>query len=232
MTSAQKKKGKITRLLLFAMIGMVLAVYACYPGGATDVSDFDLVITLYDENFDYSSIGDPTLKTYAMPDSVVEFPDSTQTINPTTEQLILQTVADNMANYGYTRIINPDTLVADSIPDVVVLCRALTQDFAAFTSYPWWGYWGGWYGGWYPPYPGWGWGYPGYWGGGSYESGTLFMDMIDPNAPAQPVEPPEIPVVWTGAINGVLSGSSASTATRLTDGIIRAFDQSPYLGRN
>lgn len=228
MTNAQKKKGTITRLLLFAMIGMVLAVYACYPGGATDVSDFDLVITLYDENFDYG-----TLKTYAMPDSVVEFPDSTQTINPATEQLILQTVADNMANYGYTRIINPDTTVADSIPDVVVLCRALTQDFAAFTTYPWWGYWGGWYGGWYPPYPGWGWGYPP--GGVSVNTFTVGAVLIDmaQGLPDPPDETAEVQSgVWSAGLNGLLSNSLQGDQTRVKEGIDRAFEQSPYLDQN
>ena len=227
MTNAQKKKGTITRLLLFAMIGMVLAVYACYPGGATDVSDSDLVITLYDEDFNYG-----VLKTYAMPDSVVEFPDSTQTINTATEQMILQLVADNMAKYGYTRIINPDTTIADSIPDVVVLCRGLTQDYAAYTSYPWWGYWGGWYGGWYPPYPGWGWGYP---PGGSVNTftvGTLLIDMA-PGRPAPPALAGEtIQGIWGAGMNGLLSNSLQADQARLEEMINRAFEQSPYLDQN
>jgi hypothetical protein len=231
MTNVQRKKGRrfaATRLLLFATIGLALAVYACYPGGATDVADFDLVITLYDENFDYSA-----LETYAMPDSVKEFPDSTQTIDPTTEQLILQLVADNMAKYGYKRIITPDTNVVDSIPDVVVLCRALTQDYAAFTTYPWWGYWGGWYGGWYPPYPGWGWGYPP--GGVSVSTftvGALLIDMA-PGRPDPDDEAAEtLQGVWGAGMNGVLSNSLQADQARLKEMINRAFEQSPYLDQN
>jgi hypothetical protein len=223
MTNAQKKKGSITRLLLFAMIGLAMAVYACYPGGATNVSDFDLVITLFDENFEYGA-----LKTYAMPDSVKEFPDSTQTINPATATLILQTVADNMANYGYTRIINPDTLVADSIPDVVIFCRALTQDFAAFSTYPWWGYWGYW-GGWGGWGPGWGWGYPP--GGVSVNTFTIGAVLIDMALPEE-VGPETLDGIWSAGLNGLLSNSLTGDQTRVKEGINRAFEQSPYLKTN
>jgi len=121
----------------------------------------------------------------------------------------------------------------DSVPDIVVVLTTIGVENQYYYYSPGWGYWGwpGW--GYWPGYgPGYGWGYPGYWGSGSYQSGTLFMDMIWPASPEPPTEPPTIPVVWTGALNGVLSGSSAGAATRLTDGINRAFTQSPYLGRN
>jgi len=107
-------------------------------------------------------------------------------------------------------------------------------DNSYYVWYPGWGYWGWWPGwGYWPGYgPGWGWGYPGYVGRVTYETGTVFVDMIDPNDPAPAVEPPEIPVVWTGALRGILSGGAATAATRIVDGLNQAFDQSPYLGRN
>ncbi len=144
-------------------------------------------------------------------------------------------VAERMAQLGYVRVTIPDppgALPPDSTPDVVVLVTTIganNQYYVWYPAYGYWGYWPGW--GYWGGYPGYGWGYPGYWATGSYQTGTVFMDMIDPNKPVGDVEPPELPVVWTGALNGVL-GSSAGAATRLTDGINRAFDQSPYLGRN
>lgn len=230
MTNAQKKKGSITRLLLFAMIGMALAVYACYPGGATDVSDFDLVITLFDENFEYSALG-----SYTMPDSVVVVGDSTVTISQGTEDIILQTVADNLAKLGYMRIINPDSNVTDSIPDAIVLCRALTQDFAAFTSYPWWGSWGWWggWGGWGGWGPGWGWGYPP--GGVSVNTFTVGAVLIDM---AKGVPDPDDEAnmdqtgIWGAGMNGLLSNTLEGDQTRIKEGIDRAFEQSPYLRTN
>jgi len=69
---------------------------------------------------------------------------------------------------------------------------------------------------------GWGWGYPSV---SSYTTGTLVMtliadgeDYIDPTR------------VWTGAINGLLSGSYNST--RVNNAIDQAFTQSPYLKTN
>jgi hypothetical protein len=231
MTNAQKKKGTITRLLLFAMIGMALAVYACYPGGATDVGDFDLVVTLYNENFDYGS-----LETYAMPDSVVVVGDTTQTLAPGTQTLILQTVADNMANYGYKRILNPDTIPPDSIPDVIVLCRVTSQDYAAWVSYPWYGYWGWWggWGGYYPGYgPGWGWGYPPSGGAAyNYTVGTVLIDMTKAIPDPGGVADSTVTGLWGAGLNGLLSNSLQGDQARVGEGLNQAFEQSPYLETN
>jgi len=84
--------------------------------------------------------------------------------------------------------------------------------------------------------PGWGYG-PG-WGGGypyvpvvtSYTTGTLIIDMIDPNNPNTSEE--IIPIIWSAFLNGLVTGSEASIQTRVTNGINQAFDQSPYLGTN
>ena len=138
-----------------------------------------------------------------------------------------------MSNYGYIRVTIPeDGSPPDTIPDVVVLCRALTQDYAAFTTYPWWGYWGWWYGGWYPPYPGWGWGYPP--GGVSvtqFTVGALLIDMA-PGADPGAVADSTLGGIWGAGMNGVLSNSLEADQARLEEMINRAFEQSPYLDQN
>jgi hypothetical protein len=227
MKDPTKGRPLSSRLLVFAMLAMAVALYSCYPGGATDVTDFDLVVTAFDENFNYKA-----QQTYAMPPRVILDGDSTQTIDPTTETLILQTVADNMAKLGYTRIWNPDSIPPDSIPDVVVLCRASSRDFAAWASYPWWGSWG-WYGwGYYPGWgPGWGWGYPPT--GGTlynYTVGTVLVDMGKgiPDSPADST----FEGIWGAGLNGLLSSSLSADQQRVEDGINQAFKQSPYLDTN
>jgi hypothetical protein len=222
-------------VLVGAAMGLGIGLAACYPGSIDSVSELDVVVTVQDTSVNYAQF-----LLYAMPDTVVQINDTAEgsvDLSHEHDALIISTVAQRMAQLGYVRVTIPDppqALPPDSTPDLVVLVTSVGVENDYYVYYPGGGYWGWWPGwGYYPPYgPGYGWGYPGYWGSGSYEAGTLFMDMIDPNEPAQPVEPPEIPVIWTGALNGVLGGSSASTATRLTDGINRAFDQSPYLGRN
>jgi len=229
MTSAPKKKLRSylsSRLLLLAMIGALMALYACYPGGATNVADFDLVITLFDETYDYSAA-----QTYAMPDSVVQLPDSLQTIDPATQATILSTVEANMTALGYTRIANPDPA---NQPDVVVLCSSTTQDWAAWTSYPWYGYWG-WWGGWgyYPPgyNPGWGWGYPPAGGSAySYTVGSIIITMMKALPDGGQVTDMEAQAVWGAGINGLAEGGGEQK--RIEDAINQAFAQSPYLKTN
>ncbi len=207
---------------------------ACYPGEIENIQELDVVVTVQDTAANYAQF-----LLYAMPDTIVQINDTAEgsvELSREHDALILSTVAQRMAQLGYVRVTIPDppgVLPPDSTPDVVMLVSTVGLNNEYYVWYPGYGYWGWWPGwGYYPPYPGYGWGYPGYWASGSYQSGTVFMDMIDPNNPPPNVEPPELPVVWTGALNGVLGGSSASAATRLTDGINRAFDQSPYLGRN
>lgn len=212
------------RVLPFMMIVFAVALYSCYPGGPTDVTDYDLVITAFDENFNYGAI-----KTWAMPDSVVQI-DSTQTISQSSQQLILDQVAMNMNALGYTRIINPDTIPPDSIPDVVVLVYSTTQEWSAWVSYPWWDYWGWWPGwGYYPPYgPGWGWGYPPTGSFYSYNVGTLIIDMVEgvPDDPSGQIAKG----IWGAGIAGLLENSQVNNQQRAQDLIDQAFAQSPYLG--
>jgi hypothetical protein len=49
--------------------------------------------------------------------------------------------------------------------------------------------------------------------------------MVD----AAPSTGEQIPAVWSGVINGLLSSSTANTAARVLNLIEQAFDQSPYL---
>ena len=67
-------------------------------------------------------------------------------------------------------------------PDVVFLVTVTSsENWVAWTSGCWYCYWGWWPGwGYYPPGwgPGWGWGYPPSGGVASYETGTLFVDMV------------------------------------------------------
>jgi hypothetical protein len=58
------------------------------------------------------------------------------------------------------------------------------------------------------------------------EQGAVVLTLVDPTL----VDPNEerLPVVWAGAMRGLLSGGSGSA--RVTESINQAFDQSPYLG--
>jgi len=203
---------------------LFVALSSCYPGGVETTSELDIVYTNHDEQ--YFSGSNP--QTYYMPDTVIVLTDPNGDpgdidFPPATERLILNQIAQNFADLGYTRL---DDI--DNNPDVVVLAEVARNRFVSGGGcyYPWYPGWG-W--GYYPPGWGWGpgWGYPCYPQYYSYETGTLAWQMIDPDESDEVNE--ILGVVWTAAINGLLRSSNNSNNQVIVSGINQAFEQSPYL---
>ena len=200
---------------LFA--GAVVAA-ACYPYEATSVTETDVVITAHDATMNFGAV-----QTYVLLDTVVHvITDSSNNIDLSRQfdDVILQTIDQNLQALGWTVEANPGL----NPPDVTVAVSA-TGSESTYIYYDWWYYWG-----WYPW---WGWGcvtcYPGY---GypvvvNYESGSLVMHMVESRA-----NPDSVPVVWLGALRGLLGTSASTTQQRITQGINQAFNQSPYLEGN
>jgi Domain of unknown function (DUF4136) len=200
-----------------AMLLCTLLCAACYPGDTLEVSEADVVVTLFDAEADFAS-----LQIYAMPDSIVHIvPEgATDDISRDFDAEILAQVATNMSGLGFTREMN-DPAAADAI----MLVSIAAQNNVGYTGYPWGGYWG-----WYYPYPpNWGWGWYPWYGSGTlytYRSGTVFMQLRDPER-ADSTEQ-KVPTVWVGALNGLVEDDDVEQ--RIVDGIDQAFAQSPYLG--
>jgi hypothetical protein len=213
---------------IVCLLAVTVVLSSCYPGGPTDLSELDVVVTSYDVDFDFTKP-----KTYALPDSVAHLGDPSEPgyvdLPRTYDALILQRIEAEMNAFGWTREMSPETNGAD----VFVLPSAVGATTWVLTSYyPGYGGWG-WYPGWgyYPGWgPGWGWGYPPYYSATSYKTGTLFIDMVDPNA--ADADEMTIPVRWTGTLSAVLGSSSVGADDRITRGIHQAYEQSPYLRRN
>jgi hypothetical protein len=211
------------------LLGLALALAACYPGEVTSVSELDTVSTLFDANADWGSF-----QTYALPDTIVHIIGEDQDSLPISrmfDQDILDLVRSRIEEYGYE--LEPDPV--SNPPDVVFLVSVTaSENWVGWVSPPWWDYWGWWPGwGYYPPAwgPGWGWGYPccGSIGVARFTTGTLFVDLLDPKSPFE--EDLLIPIYWTAAVNGLLTGTGPSPVMldRITRGVNQAFDQSPYL---
>ncbi len=203
-------------VLASVALTVVAALISCYPGDQLTTEEADVVVTLFDEQTDFS-----TLTSYAMPDTIIHLvaDSSSEDIRRDFDDEILAQVESEMAAKGFTRESDPANA------DAFMLISATTREQVGYTGYPWGGYWG-----WYLPYPpGWGWGYyPWYGGGGTiytYRSGTVFMQLLDP-AQADSTQA-KIPTVWIGAINGLVQGNAIEE--RVSDGIRQAFAQSPYL---
>jgi hypothetical protein len=194
------------------MIGIVLQ--GCYPKGPIYYSDSDLVATNYDNGFDFNGA-----VYYSLPDSVVHIidpDDNDPDVDRTYDQDILDAIEANMDAAGFVKV-DIDTLVPDLIIKPAVWSATNT---GVIYDYSYWGWYYPPYGGWYPYYP---------WGGYvySYTYGTLLMDIVDVNG--IDIEEEFIPIVWTGALNGVLSDSRSDMRKRIRDGIDQCFIQSPYL---
>jgi len=202
---------------------------ACYPGDLLNVQDADIVVTGYDDSFDFS-----TAQTWAMPDTVVaiDVDGSNNLYSHALDQNILDQVAANMAALGYTR----ETDVANNGVDLVVLVQAnVSNNYQAYTYYPYdpywgfypgWNYWGGYggYGGYYP----WAGAYPPRTVVSNTKTGSVILEIVDPNVEGSATEGPSLTVRWAAVLNGLAEGSS--TGPRVTRAIDQAFDQSPYLG--
>jgi hypothetical protein len=194
-------------IILF-FIGFCLVLSSCYPGNDISVSEADIVTTFRNESADFAA-----KQTYAMPDYVVYITDDDETPenNPVLDRQILSAIERNMEQAGFDLIEDPDQA------DVLVVPMVTRSTWVGGGCNYW--YYDPWYG--YPGYC-----YPYYY---TYETGTLFIIMVDPaHADNDSVED----ALWTAAINGLLSSSfnAGSSEARINRDVNQAFIQSPYLG--
>lgn len=193
-------------LYIFIVFGILAS---CYPGGPEYYEETDIVLTEYNQEFNFAS-----QKTYSMPDSVVKVSGNLiegelpEFIKEPYNTEIINRIASNMSSYGWERTDDPENA------DVVLFPVSWTNT----TVYYWYDYWC-WY---YYWYCGWGWYYPPV---SSFTTGTLVMAIITDGD--EFVEPSR---VWTGAANGLLSG--AQNMNRINNAIDQAFMQSSYLKIN
>jgi hypothetical protein len=232
-------RGRTARGATWLVSGVALAAAAaCYPTGVDNTSDFNTVTTVYDTTFSANG-GFQALTTYSIPGATVANPQDCviedladggtyNFTNPLLPTTICSTLADQLNDLGYTLVDPAQTPGSGAPPDFIVTVAALNQSYTAYVSYPWYGYWGGYY----PYYPWYGWGiyYP--WGGYyySYNVGTLVITMVKPNLDASIPDGGQMNAIWAGALNG-LATSSNVTPPIVSAGIVQAFTQSPYLGK-
>ncbi len=208
------------RINFMFLLFVGFALTGCYPQyDPVYTEDLDLVITNYDNKFNFGNI-----KQYALPDSVVrltgeEADGNIQYATPAISNTILTAIRRNMNANGWVEV---DESVG---PDVIIL-PTTTQTTNVYYYYSM-GYWGGYYPGYYPGW-GYGWGYPMYYPpvATSYKTGSLLMQMTYPSDTAVTGR---VSVLWTGLVNGLLEGTNAEIQVRVNNTIDQAFKQSPYL---
>ena len=221
-----KKIIQANGLLIFAL----LAFFSCTPEFNATVEELDLAITAYDKNQDFSQ-----LSTFYLADTIIYITNDKVTIqreSNSTEQHILDQVRQNLLYLGWQEV--SDTTNHNVQADVAIMVSVLEADIYYYYSYWWdWWYWYPW-DWWYPGYPGYPW-YPSYpdYPISGYTVGSVMIDMLNMrDVVLPPVEGnPSIkpPIVWSGIVNGILSGSKENIQNRLTRQIEQVFLQSEYL---
>ncbi len=251
---------RISRVYLFVSIAILSFIAtSCYKESTYTTKDYDLTITSYDVNFDFSKY-----KTFYIRDSVAmisdyiekgdkEWKDFYKT-GGISDQIKFK-IRQEYAALGYTEV--HDTLHhADFAVNMVITLSKITS--AVYYPGYWWGYpsywdgyypyyfkkgsknWGGYWGGYWGDY------YPWYGSGYSYtyKTGTLMIEMADgdalrawihyiqttPNPSPSDPKAPKLKFVWSAFINGLQDDNT--NMERLNNGIDEAFKNSPYLKRN
>ena len=209
-------KAPQKRMKLYWITGLVLLVsmWACYPGGPENIAERDVVITAYDDQFNFGAA-----QVYAMPNEVF-VREGSENVDTRFNDLILSDVARNMAQIGFVRENNPDQNGAD-VAIIVSVSRTTTTAVGTgwWPGYGgWWGWWGPGWGGWYP--------YPIV---VNFTTGSVFIEMYDPEGRDDANQ--TVPVRWIAVANGLAGTTGDLTAQRITKAIDQAFAQSPYLGQ-
>lgn len=192
----------------------LLLLMGCYPDQPEFVEEYDVVYTNYSPDFNFNNS-----YTFSLPDAVLKLDDNRnpdappEFIDDTFGDVILENIRQNLTALGWTEVDE------DADPQIVILASAFDTQFLYFYN-P--GYWC-WY---YPWYCGPGWGYPGYAPGyvSGYTTGTVLVQMTQ----EEDLSDDEIPVVWTGSLNGLLQGSDANIIGRIDQNLDQAFSQPPF----
>ena len=193
---------------------LMIFISACYSDYGLSISDYDIVVTQYDKDFNFA---DTTKKTYVLDDTVRYIGDDDP--DRTHDALLKSQTVEELTKLGFIKV-DLDTL---NLPDFYISIGVTTSDVYNYWGYPGWG-WGYW--GWY---------YPPYWGGYvtyAYSTGTIITTMGDvENLDLTDPDNPLMPTVWSSTINGIANDTDANVSSRIESSIEQAFKQSQYLQR-
>lgn len=212
--------GNFVRLLGATVAALVL-MPGCYASDYNSVaSDLPgVVITVVDQG---PALANAT--TFALPDTVIEVPLGSNTIDHQSDQQIVASVRAHMTALGWKDV----GTNRSANPDVVLLVAAATRIQTGVAYFDWFGAWG------YLPYwgpavsGGWTWGVPAGAVPYAFQAGTILITMLDRRAENPTAQ--RIPLLWAAGIDGVVT-TTASTTERALVGIDQAFAQSPYLSK-
>ena len=216
-----------------AVVAMITAasivMYSCYPNSPESAEEFDVVATFFDQEANFAAFSNFASRT----DSIIqiEIPGAQNiAISHDYDTELLQQINSAFTERGYTREPDPQT----NKPDMAVLVSAAaTTEYDPYASNPWFDFWGSWFADSLDVDVDVTWGLDYSWYTGSvvysYDVGALVILLLDIRNVDDTTQRADIPVLWMGSFNGLLSGSSTSIANRVSGAIDQMFEQSQYL---
>ena len=212
----------LQRLLLLICVPVLSVSLGCVDY-LSSTEDFDNVLTVREPGRSFAD-----LTTYALVDEVIDLGpilgEDSRPVDHSFDALILDTISGNMNSLGWTQVEHTPPDDPDDGPmldesDVLLIVGVVATDNWLWGSYyPWFGY---------DPYF---WYYPIPPRPINYPTGTIIVTMLKPDErTTDDLGNEVIPVVWVGAIRGLLESSRSNTATRIERLVTQAFTQSPYL---
>ena len=217
-------------LTVVAMItASSVVMFACYPNSPESAEEFDVVATFYDQEADFSAFSTFASRTDSIIQIEISGAENIELSHDFDEELLGQ-INDWFTKRGYTREDDPQT----NRPDMAVLVSAAaTTEYDPYGSTPWYSFWGSWFADSLGVDVDVNWGLDYSWYSGSvvysYDVGALVILLLDIRNIDETTQRADIPVLWMGTFNGLLSGSSVEIERRVSSGIDQMFEQSPYL---
>lgn len=210
-----KKKifsGFLSKMAIVIPVFFAVIFSSCYYDyGLDSDTNYDVVFTFYNPDFNFS-----TIQNYYLYPTVKGVGGGTVT-GTYADQIISET-QQNLNELGWTQITDSNAAINTPNTMYIVTGEVTTTTTEVSCGYDWWGYYGGWY---YPDY------YCGY--SYTYTTGTIAILMAN----GDDLNGGTVPVQWSGVLNGLTNSSGGSTGgtvqQRITKGINQAFEQSPYL---
>ena len=198
-----RRKKLIFICTIMTLTAAVFLLNACYRDYGLTISDYDSVVTSYDQDTDF--------ETYAYYYLDETFRDLNDLDNPSPDQppnasTFITEINNGMAAYGWTT--EPEISA-----DVWIQMAYTETDYFYYYCYPYYG----WY---YYPYCGYSY---------AYSGGTAVIQIVDPNDVDTEGNPRAL---WHAGLNGATNDSVQNLQKRIQDGMTQAFAQSPYLDIN
>jgi hypothetical protein len=137
-SSSTIMKKRNNSIALLATLIILLA--GCYPQGPEDIDDMDVVVTYFQDDYNFSS-----KQTYARPDRIVKITGNLQDgddpdyIPDATAGLIINQIDNNMSALGW------ELVDVDEDPDVLLTLASWETNTIVYYYDYWYWWWGGYY---------------------------------------------------------------------------------------